>query len=310
HEELLAALRGDLRRVAAEAEALSIGLEQDRADLARYLAALQKLGNAPKSAMLAYPGGPVKAARAATLIGHVTPELEARMRGLQTRLAEISAVRSQQDGLRDRALTALGRLQDLRARANRALRDRSFRVGREEITRRAERAGETAADIAELSANLGRILTASPPPIPFEATRGTLPLPVAGEVTSRFGNEAAGRRQFGITLTAPAFAQVTAPAGGTIRYTGELIGFGQVVVLEPEAGWLMVLSGLQDIARTTGETVLQGEPIGSMGGPIPTSEEFLLEAEAQSGQIGVETLYIELRRDDEAVDPGPWFARD
>lgn len=309
HEVFLAALRTDLRDVAAEAQALTIGLEQDRADLARYLAALQKLGNAPKSAMLAFPGGPLKAARAATLIGHVTPELEERMRDVETRLAEITAIRAQQDALRDRALTALTQLQDLRARSNRALRDRSFRVGREEITRRAERAGQTAQDIAELSSRLGRLLEDRPAAIPFESLVGALPVPVAGRMTGRFGDPDAGRRAFGITLSAPAFAQVTAPTGGTIRFAGPLIGFDQVVVLEPESGWLIVLAGLADIARATGESVLAGEPLGSLGGPLPTSEEFLLEAEAQSGQIGEEMLYIEVRRGDEAVDPTPWFAR-
>ena len=110
-----------------------------------------------------------------------------------------------------------------------------------------------------------------------------------------------------MTLAAPAYAQVSAPWDGTIRYAGPLIDYGQVVVLEPEKDTLIVLAGLGRVDRLVGETVLAGERLGDLGGPIPASDEFLLEATTDRDEIREEKLYIELRRSGQPVDPGPWF---
>ena len=86
-----------------------------------------------------------------------------------------------------------------------------------------------------------------------------------------------------------------------------LIDYGQVVVLEPQSGTLVVLAGLGSVDRTVGETVLAGERLGDLGGPIPDSDEFLLEATTDQDEIRSEALYMELRQNGIAVDPAPWF---
>ena len=116
-----------------------------------------------------------------------------------------------------------------------------------------------------------------------------------------------GRAGQGLTIEAPAWAQVAAPWDGTVRYAGPLIDYGQVVVLEPEGGTLIVIAGLARVDRVVGETVLAGERLGDLGGPIPASADFLLEASKDRDEIGAEKLYIELRRNGAAVDPAPWF---
>jgi hypothetical protein len=44
-----------------------------------------------------------------------------------------------------------------------------------------------------------------------------------------------------------------------------------------------------------------------MGGPPPTVEQFLLDAAAEDGQIRRKTLYVEIRRSGEPLDPANWF---
>jgi septal ring factor EnvC (AmiA/AmiB activator) len=127
-------------------------------------------------------------------------------------------------------------------------------------------------------------------------------------VTAAFGQpDPWGRPGHGVTLSAPAYAQVSAPWDGTIRFAGPLIDYGNVVVLEPEEGTLIVLAGLAEVDRLVGETVLAGERLGDLGGPIPDSDEFLLEATTDRDEIGAEKLYIEVRRAGQPVDPALWF---
>ncbi len=104
-----------------------------------------------------------------------------------------------------------------------------------------------------------------------------------------------------------AFAQVTAPWDATVRYAGPLIDYGQVVVLEPAPGYLLVLAGLAHVDRSAGETVLAGEKLGDLGGALPSSDEILLEEAAEGGQIRQETLYLEFRRSGQPLDPADWF---
>jgi septal ring factor EnvC (AmiA/AmiB activator) len=70
----------------------------------------------------------------------------------------------------------------------------------------------------------------------------------------------------------------------------------------------LVLAGLGHVERTVGETVLPGERLGDLGGALPGLTEFSLEDGAPEGQTKDRMLYLELRRNGEAVDPAPWFA--
>ena len=146
------------------------------------------------------------------------------------------------------------------------------------------------------------------PLVRFSEARGLIPLPVTGTVTAGFGApDPWGRAGEGITIDAPAWAQVTAPWDGTVRFAGPLIDYGQVIVLEPESGTLIVMAGLANVDRIVGETVLAGERLGDLGGPIPSDEDFLLDASTDRDEIASEKLYIEIRQDGAATDPAPWF---
>ena len=305
HETALSTLRLVLRKMAAEDQRLSTALEADRAELARLLSALQSIGRAPQSALLAFPGGPAKAARAAILMAELTPALESRTAAVEAKLSEIRTLRTQQETARVEARGALASLQDLRARTAQILRSRKKTIPPRDIADQAGIAAQQARNLGQLATVLGRIQSQDNAVPDFAGLRGALALPVEGRLAARYGD--AGRTGFGITIAAPAFAEVRAPVDGTIRYAGPLKGYGTVAVIEPEAGWMIVLAGLSRIDREIGETVSGGEKIGDLGGPLPTSEEFLLEASDQAGEIAEETLYIEFRRGDQPVDPAPWF---
>lgn len=309
-EMALAALRTGLRELAVAERAATMGL-QDRADsLGRLLAALQSISRAPRSALLAVRGGPVEAHRAAMLLASVTPELERRATALEQDIAALRALRRTQAEARTEARTALAGLQELRAATTEAMgrRNRAGLASRSDLRRQARAAAERARDLDGLAAGLKAAGLDHAAGATFAAAKGHLPPPVAGKLAARFGApDPWGRPGRGWTFETADFAQVTAPWDATVRYAGPLIDYGEVMVLEPQAGYLVVLAGLGQVGREAGETVLAGEQLGGMGGPVPTSEQFLLDAAAGGGQIRRKALYVEIRRSGEPLDPANWF---
>ena len=119
HESALAAYRTALRTMASRESHLAVALQRDRARLDGLVAALQSLGRAPRSALLAYPGGPVGAARAASLMAEVSPALQERIEAFNARIAALRQLRISQDVARVEIRGALASLQDLRTQTRR-----------------------------------------------------------------------------------------------------------------------------------------------------------------------------------------------
>ncbi len=308
HEAALAALRAALRALAAEERAMTDRIDADAGRLAKLLAALQSISRAPSSALLAVRGGPLEATRAAMLMAGVTPELDRRVAELTGRLGTLRGLRAREEEARDAARDALAILQELRAATADALsrRDRAGLATRSALRDQAEEARERARDLDGLA---GALASAGIGPAPT-ALPGRAPLPLAGEVTATFGQpDPWGRPGHGWSVSAPAFAQVTAPWEGTVRYAGPLIDYGEIVVLEPATGYLLVIAGLAHVEREAGEIVLAGEKLGDLGGGLPSKDEILREAAIGGSQFQRETVYLELRRSGEPLDPAEWFDR-
>ncbi|MEM9146405.1 MAG: peptidoglycan DD-metalloendopeptidase family protein [Pseudomonadota bacterium] len=310
HEAALAALRGGLRALAAEDRRLTDGIAEERQRLARLIGALQSVAMAPKAAVAVHPKGVVASARAAHLLADLAPRLGVELQALGRRLDALRGVRLSQEIARAEARGTLAALQALRTEAGRS-RSKSTQIGataRRALSRQAEEAAARARDLEDLSRTLRASLPQATARGPFAAQRGRLDWPVAGRITGRFGGQDPwGRTGQGITFSAPAYAQITAPWDGTIRYAGPLIDYGTVVILEPQEGWLVVFAGVGRTDRRVGETVLAGETLGDLGGPLPSSEEFLLEASGAVPQVRTSDLYLEIRQDGTALDPAPWF---
>ena len=311
HEDALSLYRVALRALAEREGVLLADIERNRESLAGVLSSLQTMSRAPRSALLAYPAGPIAATRAARLMANVSPALEAQIASLRGQLDRLRQVRGAQELSRVEIRGLLSGLQDLRARATAALakREDALPVSARELARQGQAAAQLATTLGELAALLpGFAQSGHSNQIGFVGAQGRIPLPVRGTLSAGPGEpDPWGRVSEGIVLSAPAYSEVSAPWSGTIRFAGPLTDYGQIVVIEPESGVLMVLAGLGRIDRTTGDTVLRGERLGDLGGRIPDSREFLLEATTDRALIAGESLYIELRVQDQIVDPLDWF---
>lgn len=310
HEIALSAYRAGLRTLSQAQATAGAQLAEDRVRLESLTAALQSIGQAPNSALIAYPAGPVAAARAAALMAEIMPVINQRLDAIRLHATDVKRLHAQQDAARIEIRGALGALQDLRTTTMEAVRRKRLRdmPGRSELAAQAKAAARQAKTLTALTKALKAAGSDAKPAVSFTEARGLIPLPGAGSMIAGFGEpDPWGRPGQGMTLELPAYAQISAPWDGTVRFSGPLIDYGQVVVLEPEAGILIVIAGLARVDRIVGETVLAGERLGDLGGAIPAGEDFLLEASKDRDEIGTEKLYIELRQNGAAIDPAPWF---
>jgi septal ring factor EnvC (AmiA/AmiB activator) len=141
----------------------------------------------------------------------------------------------------------------------------------------------------------------------FEAAKGTLDLPARGRVLLRPGQtDSRGVVRPGYMLLTRANALVTAPWPATIRYRGPLLDYGNVMVLEPGDGYLLILGGLDRVFGKVGEVVASGTALGLMGGTQQGTADLL--ATTGDGADETERIYLELRRGSDAIDPTEWFA--
>jgi len=148
-------------------------------------------------------------------------------------------------------------------------------------------------------------------PADFEGQKGELAMPVQGVILRRANEtDAAGVTRPGIILATRPRAIVTSPTAATIRYTGPLLDLGNVVILEPRAGALFVLAGLDVVYGEAGQVIAAATPIGLMGGPTGVNQQALSPNGDGAGIERSETLYIEVRENNVPQDPSDWFRTD
>ena len=143
----------------------------------------------------------------------------------------------------------------------------------------------------------------------FAEAMGGLELPVLGRIIRRSGEaDAAGVRRPGWVIATRPLTLVTTPWPATIRYLGPLLDYGQVAVLEPGEGDLLVLAGIGQLFGEVGEVLPRGAPVGLMGGSdARDSQAFLISSPQGGGAEASETLYMELRWNGSPQDPAEWF---
>ena len=136
------------------------------------------------------------------------------------------------------------------------------------------------------------------PSTPFANSQGLLPLPVQGEILVRFGqSDLDGASSKGIHLETREDAQVISPCDGLILYAGPFRSYGQLLIINPGGGYHVVIAGMDRIDAQQGQYVLAGEPIAAMGPEAHTDETPKRP-----------TLYVEFRRDQQSIDPEPWWS--
>lgn len=132
----------------------------------------------------------------------------------------------------------------------------------------------------------------------FAERRGYLPRPVAGPIVGRFGVRIHSRfgtqtRSNGIDIQVSLGTKVRVVADGVVRFIGEFMGYGRVVIVDHGDRYHTLYAHLATFYVTRGDEVHQSDILGTVG---------------SSGLYPEPTLHFEIRHQGAAIDPMGWLA--
>ncbi len=341
-ERGIAAADDRLASLNRKADLISQSLRARRTAIAEVLATLQRMGANPPPAILIKPDDMAEAVRAAMILSSLIPDLKGQAEGLRRdvddlsktkesisreraqlmltassmalekeRLAALVEARQQSLSTAEEALASQQKRAADLAREASTLKDLIARLDAEEAQQKAAANAARAADqqtAKEIEAKAQSARAARPvrlePEIAFVDAKGRLPLPAAGTILRTFGSsDGFGGIEHGVSIETLAGAVVSAPIDGSVLFSGPYRTYGQLLIINAGGGYYLLLAGMDRINVSPGQFVLSGEPVGAMG-----DGTMRMAAAAAVGAVQP-VLYIELRKDGTAIDPGPWWAK-
>jgi murein DD-endopeptidase MepM/ murein hydrolase activator NlpD len=118
---------------------------------------------------------------------------------------------------------------------------------------------------------------------------GRFAWPVTGPVISAFGSVGNGEKNDGINIAATAGTPIHAAAAGTVTYAGnELKGYGNLVLIQHDDGYVTAYAHAQSISVGRGDRVEKGQVIGLSGA---------------TGDVDRPQLHFEIRKGVQPVNP-------
>ena len=113
--------------------------------------------------------------------------------------------------------------------------------------------------------------------------------PVRGKIISGFGPKANGLKNEGINIAVPEGTSIRAAADGVVAYSGnELKGYGNLVLIRHEDGYVTAYAHGSELFVKRGDTVKRGDVIAKAG---------------QTGSVSSPQLHFEVRKGAVALDP-------
>lgn len=139
------------------------------------------------------------------------------------------------------------------------------------------------------SVETARVIPATPATQP-QVSNAKFRWPLSGKVISNFS----ASDNTGINIGASEGAAIRAAGSGTIIYVGSAVeGYGNLILIKHESGYVSAYAHLSQITVTKGDTVMRGDAIGLAG---------------MTGSVSTPQLHFELRKGATPVDPMPLLA--
>jgi murein DD-endopeptidase MepM/ murein hydrolase activator NlpD len=129
-----------------------------------------------------------------------------------------------------------------------------------------------------------------------EAANGVkLRWPTTGKIIAGFGGRPDGTHNDGINLQVPLGTEVHAAESGVVAYAGsELKGYGNLVLLRHDNGWVTAYAHNDELLVKRGDKIKRGEVIAKAG---------------KTGSVDQPQVHFELRQGSRPVDPMPYLEK-
>ena len=128
---------------------------------------------------------------------------------------------------------------------------------------------------------------------PVLSGNGEFSLPVRGDILSGYGPKEGGLHNDGINIAAALGTPVTAAQSGVGAYVGDAIeGYGNLILLRHDEGYITAYAHLNSVSVKRGDTLSQGQPIGTVG---------------QTGSVTQPQLHFEIRKGTKALNPAVYL---
>lgn len=153
------------------------------------------------------------------------------------------------------------------------------------------------AHIQELIASLKGLFSDIPPEInhssPFSERKGQLKWPIQGPLLNAFGSNRTGSDLSwqGIRIKAAAGSEVRAISHGRVAFADWLPGFGLILIIDHQDGFISLYGYNEALYKETGDWVAANEVVASVG---------------QGSNEQASSLYFEIRRNGKPIDPKLW----
>lgn len=315
HEAAVSRLEDHLASLAAAEQGKLAALKHDREQHEALLMALERVARHPPESLAFSGQTPADVVRGGLLISATLPKLQEQARALEAELAELTRLREETAATRQQMAAKQESLETEQKKMAELIHRKSslqariaqrVDIGQQRLAQLSAQAADLRDLIEKLEAErkareaelLARAMRSPPRPEPraggkpIAAAKGSLIVPVAGKLIRRWGEpDEVGSAARGLTFQARPGAQVVALWDGRVEFAGPFRGYGQILIIEHGDGYHSLLAGLERIDVAVGQTLVAGEPVGIV----------------KSGE-GKPSLYLELRRHGQPIDPLPWLS--
>jgi septal ring factor EnvC (AmiA/AmiB activator) len=338
-EERMLDLEAEVATLDRSEQAKREALVEGRRTYGQLLVALERMSRLPPQAVIAYPAEPGELVRAAAVLRGVVPRIEGRAAALKAELDSLSETRARIADKRAELARMAPQLRRQRAELDKQVaalstQQRSVLADRQVETQRLEKLSREAEGLRELFDKLeveraerveqekaqekakskqgpavhkpaptkldpgSAVASAAPFAVrKMSEARGELAMPAVGPVTGQYGEPLQpGITRKGLDIETRPGAQVVAPYDGKVVFAGPFRAYGLLLIIEHSEGYHTLLAGMSRIDAEIGQWLLSGEPVGIMG------QHAGLASDAPP------SLYVELRRNGQPINPLPWLA--
>ena len=213
-------------------------------------------------------------------------ELHEQVAAEEARIADLARVRYAE-------LTGLNAAQERRQTLLAGLQDKIADEGRE-----VEKLAAQEKDLSRLITELTSILSDYPirSEEPFSGHKGRLTWPVAGRLLHDYGQPRVSDqlKWNGVVLAAPRGQEVRSVYHGRVVFADWLAGLGLLVIVDHGESYMTLYGYNETILKNTGDWVAPGDVIATVG---------------DSGGQTRSSLYFEIRRGTQPVNPQQWITR-